>query len=69
MADIENDYDDWIEHGIAKGWIERPDCIHHGDKDPIPWTVEESNLDYDDPCIVAARIWGPDGRPPQDQIA
>lgn len=64
MADLENDYLDWVEHGISKGWIERPDCIHHGARDPIPATAAEEADDLDDPCVVAARFWGPEGAPP-----
>lgn len=60
--DLENDYSDWVEHGIAKGWITVPDCIHHGATDPLPLTAEEEADDLDDPCLVAARFWGPEGR-------
>lgn len=66
------DYFDWVAHGVEKGWITQPDCIHHGDTDPIPANHDEERdplprvgeeLEYDDPCIVAARFWGPDGPP------
>jgi hypothetical protein len=64
-ADLVNDYDAWLNHGVAKGWIAQPDCIHHGSTDPIPYTEEETRRmeEGDDPCIVAARVWGWEGRP------
>ena len=65
MADADEEYARWVQQGIDRGWISPPDCIHHGAKDPIPWTEEESELveGGDDPCLVAARFWGTESAP------
>ena len=62
---VTDNYDDWVNHGVEKGWISLPDCIHHGSNNPMPLTPEEEEMweEGQDPCLVAARFWGPEGKP------
>jgi hypothetical protein len=50
------DFQEWIEHGVANGWISEPVCYHH---DMLPVTdIEAEQLDEgDDPCLNVIRVW------------
>ena len=50
------DLREWIEYGIAQGWVTEPTCYNH---DQLPVTVEEA-ADMEeggDPCINVMRLW------------
>jgi hypothetical protein len=48
---------EWLELGIAKGWVSEPYCGMH---DGFPLTEEEDVEieDGGDPCITTMRLWG-----------
>lgn len=57
-------YADWLNTGIARGWISDVVCsVHTG----LPLTAaEEAFIDsddgWDDVCVFGVRVWGPDGK-------
>jgi len=55
-------FDEWVKHGIDHGWCSYPVCDTH---EGIPLT-EFEQTDFDiggDPCILAIRVYEPDGIP------
>ena len=50
------DFQEWLEFGIANGWVANPSCYFH---DSIPATdEEEAEIDEGgDPCINVIRVW------------
>ena len=55
-------FDEWVRHGIEHGWCSYPVCDTH---EGVPRT-EFEQTDFDiggDPCILAMRVYEPDGKP------
>lgn len=52
-------FEEWLQHGIAAGWVSGPACAMH---DGVPSTPAEDALldDGDDPCMVVLRLWPED---------
>lgn len=50
------DLREWLDYGIAQGWISEPTCYHH---DPLPMTEQEvlEMEEWDDICLNVVRIW------------
>lgn len=50
------DLREWIEYGIAQGWVAEPVCYHH---DILPTTKDEYDEieDGGDPCLNVLRLW------------
>ena len=51
------EYNEWLEHGIQKGWISIPVCDTH---DGVPMTEQEMDQ-WDaehDICIPVVRLYG-----------
>lgn len=47
---------DWLEVGMAAGWISTPDCQTHQGVPLRDW--EEYQFEQgSDPCVVVSRIW------------
>ncbi len=47
---------EWVEVGVAAGWISMPDCGTHQSIPLREW--EEAEVDEGgDPCIIVARVW------------
>lgn len=47
---------DWLDTGIAAGWIARPDCQTHNGV-PLRAAEEQEFEDGYDPCIIVMRLW------------
>lgn len=49
-------YADWLEAGIAAGWVSSDGCMTHN---AIPLRDWEEALmdDGSDPCIIVLRVW------------
>lgn len=56
-----NERADWIQHGIAKGWISEPYCNTHDGG--YEWQTDEEREQWDeggDPCQTVLRVLGVD---------
>lgn len=55
MPDLD-DFFDWLNHGVYKGWVSFPVCGTHGD---VALDEEESESFEDgyDPCVFVLRVW------------
>ena len=55
------DYDNWLQIGIDKGWISAPVCVTH---DGLPITDEEARMEEEEPdscwdwCVPGVRLYG-----------
>jgi hypothetical protein len=50
------DFYDWVQFGVDKGWIASPKCYTHDGMDTTP--EEDAELDEgNDPCMVVVRVW------------
>lgn len=61
-----DEFAEWYETGLARGWVSFPTCLHHngfGGPLGLPVTLDEDQqiATGEDPCIPIARVWGPDG--------
>jgi hypothetical protein len=56
-----NDRADWIQYGVAQGWIGNPYCATHDGGDEY-WTEEEAEAwnEGGDPCQTVLRVLGID---------
>lgn len=55
MLDLD-DFFDWLNHGVYKGWVSLPVCDSH---EGVPLSDEEA-AEFDDgydPCVFVLRIW------------
>lgn len=50
------DLREWVDYGIAQGWISEPTCYNH---DILPMNDSEAEMmdDGDDPCLQIIRLW------------
>lgn len=51
-----DDFFEWIEEGVKRGWVSKPVCATH---DGLPMTAEEEQ-DWDegyDSCVIGMRLW------------
>lgn len=59
MSDLT--YDEWLEHGIAKGFCSTVACSMHAGlptTEAEDWIMAEENPDrLDDPCLFGVRVF------------
>jgi hypothetical protein len=55
MTDLD-DFFDWLNHGVYKGWVSFPVCGTHAEVALSEEESEEFEAGYD-PCVFVLRVW------------
>lgn len=52
-----DDFFDWLEHGMQKGWISQSVCVTHEGLPMRDWEEFQTYEQGEDTCLFAVRVW------------